>query len=281
MKPVFSIITVTYNAAATIERTINSVLSQTAREHIEYIIIDGASTDNTLSFINNSQFSTLNSQLISEADSGIYDAMNKGLRMVTGDYVWFLNAGDTLHSSTTVEQVLNQITNYELRITTDQPVTRHPSLVTRHPSLITHHSSLITPDILYGETDIVDNKGTFIAHRRLKAPKRLNWKSFRMGMLVCHQSFIMRREMAPEYDLQYRYSADVDWCIRCMKVAKNIHNTHLILCNYLNEGVTTNNHKASLKERFTIMVKYYGYLPTLLRHGWFFIRNTYNRLINK
>jgi len=247
----FSIITVTYNAEATVERTIRSVMSQTALEQIEYIIIDGASSDNTLNIINNFQFSIFNFQLISEADSGLYEAMNKGLQRATGDYVWFLNAGDTLHDNNTVAQLA---------------------------SLISLHSS---PDILYGETDIVDSHGNFIAHRRLKAPKNLNWKSFRMGMLVSHQSFVVKREIVPLYDLQYRYSADVDWCICCMKAARTIQNTHLILSNYLNEGLTTANRKASLKERFAIMVKYYGWWPTAFRHLWFFTRHNYNRLLNK
>jgi len=263
--PIFSIITVTYNAETTIERTIRSVMSQTALEHIEYIIIDGASIDRTIDIIRNSQFSTviatasgakqeaINSQLISEPDKGLYDAMNKGLQRATGDYAWFLNAGDTLHSNTIVEQIQS--------------------------SIINHQSSI--PDILYGETDIVDNSGNFIAHRRLKAPKKLNWKSFRMGMLVSHQSFIVRREIAPLYDLQYRYSSDVDWCIRCMKKACTIHNSQLILSNYLNEGLTTANRKTSLKERFAIMVKYYGWWPTVIRHLWFILRYSYSKMLNK
>jgi len=243
----FSIITVTYNAEATIERTIRSVMSQTALEHIEYIIIDGASTDNTMAIARNHVLPTANCQLRTEPDQGLYDAMNKGLQAATGDYVWFLNAGDTLHDNNTIAQLLSIL---------------HPSPFTLHPS----------PDIIYGETDIVDKHGNFIAHRRLKAPKQLNWKSFRMGMLVSHQSFIVKRSIAPLYNLQYRFSADVDWCIRCMKAARTIQNSHLILSDYLNEGLTTANRKASLKERFAIMVNYYGWLPTAFRHLWFFIR---------
>jgi len=252
----FSIITVTYNAEATIERTIRSVMSQTALEHIEYIIIDGASTDNTMAIARNHILPNANCQLRTEPDKGLYDAMNKGIQAATGDYLWFLNAGDTLYNDNTIAQLLSIV---------------HSSLVTRHSS----------PDIIYGETDIVDSRGNFIAHRRLKAPKKLNWKSFRMGMLVSHQSFIVRRGIAPLYDLQYRYSADVDWCIRCMKASRTIHNSQLILSNYLNEGLTTANRKASLKERFAIMVKYYGWLPTAIRHLWFFIRYNYNKLLNK
>ena len=249
--PVFSIITVTYNAEATIERTVRSLMAQTALEHIEYIIIDGASTDSTLKIVQNCLLPTAYCLLLSEPDKGLYDAMNKGLQRATGNYVWFLNAGDTLHDNNTIAQLL--------------------SLVTCH----------LLPDILYGETDIIDNKGNFIAHRRLKAPKTLNWKSFKMGMSVSHQSFIVKREIAPLYDLQYRYSSDVDWCIRCMKAVRTICNSQLILSDYLNEGMTTANRKASLKERFTIMANHYGWLPTAIRHLWFFIRYHHNKLLNK
>lgn len=68
-------------------------------------------------------------------------------------------------------------------------------------------------------------------------------------MLVCHQAFFARRDLVEPYDLQYRFSADFDWCIRIMKKADVLHNTHLTLIDYLNEGMTTRNHKASLKER--------------------------------
>ena len=84
--------------------------------------------------------------------------------------------------------------------------------------------------------------------RRLSTPAHLNWKSFKQGMLVCHQAFFVNRELAINhlYDLQYRFSADFDWCIRIMKKAKCLHNTRLTLIDYLNEGMTTKNHKASL-----------------------------------
>jgi glycosyltransferase involved in cell wall biosynthesis len=240
--PVFSIITVTYNAGKTVERTLRSVAGQTY-PHLEYILMDGASTDGTLSSIEKFRRAFSRFQLVSEPDRGLYDAMNKGLQRATGDYVWFLNAGDTFHDSTTVEQLSRQL------------------------------SALSSPaSIIYGETDIVDNDGRFMAHRRLKAPAVLTWKSFKRGMTVAHQSFIVRNENVPLFDLQYRFSADFDWCIRCLKTARSVHNSRLILCHYLNEGLTTANRKASLKERFAIMVRYYGWLPTVLRHLWFFVR---------
>ncbi len=238
-KPLFSVITVTYNAGKNLETTLQSVCEQ-HDARIEYIVVDGGSTDGTLKIIE--RYSSFIARWISEPDQGLYDAMNKGIKLATGDYVWFLNAGDTIRNTEVVRQ-MSEIAERE-----------------------------DFPDILYGETDLVDVQGNFIAERRLKAPERLNWKSFRMGMLVCHQAFIVKRERAPLYDLTYRLSGDFDWCIRCMKTAGRIVNTHLRLVNYLYEGLTTRNRKASLKERYRIMVKYYGWLPVTSLHIWFAIR---------
>ena len=235
----FTVITVTYNAEHTLMRTLKSVQEQTYR-NIEHIIVDGNSTDSTVELIK--QHATENTRWISEKDSGIYDAMNKATAMANGQYICYLNAGDAFYEKETVE-----------KLTSTAKLFRHP-------------------DILYGETVIVDNEGTFLHNRRLKAPKRLHWKSFKQGMLVCHQAFIIRRSLFEPYDLRYHFSSDVDWCIRLMKKSKSIVNTHEVLIKYLNEGITTTNRKASLKERYHIMRKHYGSLSTILHHAWFVVR---------
>ena len=242
--PKFSIITVTYNAGKVLEDTIQSVVFQTYR-NVEYIIVDGGSTDNTLDVVHKYQERIC--KVISEPDKGLYDAMNKGIRMATGDYLCFLNAGDELHENETLQKIVYTLKGKEM------------------------------PDVIYGETAIVDEEGHFLHMRRLSTPKHLHWKSFKEGMLVCHQAFLTRRELAlaNPYDLRYRFSADFDWCIRIMKQSKYLHNTHLTLIDYLNEGMTTQNHKASLKERFRIMTKHYGWISTILHHGWFVIRLFY------
>ena len=102
----FSIITVTYNAEQTLERTLRSVAFQTY-PHVEHILIDGASKDRTMEIakIHGKHLT----KIVSEPDNGLYDAMNKGLRIATGDYVCFLNAGDKLHASDTLEQIAEAI----------------------------------------------------------------------------------------------------------------------------------------------------------------------------
>ncbi len=244
--PKFSIITVTYNAGKTIEDTIQSVITQTYK-NVEYIIVDGASTDETLNIVN--QYRDHIHTLISEPDKGLYDAMNKGLSVATGDYVCFLNAGDELHEDDTLQLMVHSLPMEEKEL----------------------------PDVIYGETAIVDSEGHFLRMRRLSAPERLDWKSFRHGMLVCHQAFFARRDHVAPYDLNYRFSADFDWCIRVMKQSRTLHNTHLVLIDYLSEGLTTRNHKASLKERYRIMCRYYGTVPTLIRHLKFALRMIYKK----
>lgn len=239
LTPKFSVITVTYNAATVLEDTIQSVISQTYH-HVEYIIVDGGSTDGTLDIIGH--YRDRIATVVSEPDKGLYDAMNKGMRLATGDYLCFLNAGDSFHEDDTLQSIAHSLTGSAL------------------------------PDVIYGQTALVDNEGHFVRMRRLSAPERLDWKSFRQGMLVCHQAFFAKRTLADPYDLRYRFSADFDWCIRVMKRAQTLHNTHLTLIDYLEEGMTTRNRRASLRERFRIMVKHYGWASTVLHHAWFVVR---------
>ena len=238
MSPKISIITVVFNGEKHIGRTISSVTGQTYRE-IEYIIIDGKSTDKTLEIIEGSKGVD---RLVSEPDRGLYDAMNKGLKAATGDYVWYLNAGDQVYSNDTVEKMIAGLEG--------------------------------APDIIYGGTMIIDEDQNEIGDRRLKPPWRLTWKSFRQGMVVCHQSLIVRREIAPDYNLAYRFSADIEWAIRAARNAARIHNSQLILSRFLEGGLTENHIKEGLKERFRIMRRYYGLIPTVLRHFVFGIRLT-------
>ena len=245
LHPKFSVITVTYNAGAVIEDTIQSVITQTYK-NIEYIIVDGASTDKTMSIVN--RYRDRIHTVVSEPDRGLYDAMNKGIRLATGDYVCFLNAGDELHEDDTLQLIVHSLTGLtEL------------------------------PDVIYGRTAIVDEEGHFLRMRRLEPPENLTWRSFRQGMLVCHQAFFARRDRAVAYDLRYRFSADFDWCIRVMKQSTVFHNTRLTLIDYLNEGMTTRNHRASLRERFRIMCRHYGTVQTVALHLKFALRLLYKK----
>lgn len=240
LKPKFSIITVTYNAASVIKPTLESVIDQTYTNY-EYILVDGGSTDDTITIAKASGIEF--AHIISERDKGIYDAMNKGIALATGDYLCFLNAGDAFYATDTLQTIVNAIANEKE-----------------------------FPDVLYGETAEVDNNCNFVRMRRLQAPKELSWRSFKNGMLVCHQAFYARREIAPMYNLKYRLSADVDWCIRVMKQARKMVNVNATVVNYLQNGLSLQYHRKSLLERFSIMSKHYGIFPTIGRHLWFVLR---------
>lgn len=240
MQPKFSIITITYNAASVIEPTLQSVLAQTYRNY-EYLLIDGSSKDDTVAKAKASGITF--AHIISEPDKGLYDAMNKGIALATGDYLCFLNAGDSFFAPDTLQTIATAANKEET-----------------------------LPDVLYGETAEVDKARNFVRMRRLKAPKELNWRSFKDGMMVCHQAFYAKREIAPMYDLKYRFSSDVDWCIKVMKRSSRIINVNATVINYLQDGLSIQNHRTSLKERFCIMSKHYGLLPTIARHLWFILR---------
>ena len=134
LNPRFSVITVTYNAEKVLEDTIQSVISQTYH-HVEYIIVDGASKDGTMAIVN--RYRDRISQVVSEPDKGLYDAMNKGIALATGDYLCFLNAGDSFHEDDTLQKMVHSINANEL------------------------------PDVLYGQTALVDTERHFLRMRRL------------------------------------------------------------------------------------------------------------------
>ena len=229
-RPKISIITITFNAAQTLERTILSVARQSCKS-IEYIIVDGASTDGTMDIV--VRYSDVVTKYVSEPDEGLYFAMNKGLAMACGEYVWFLNAGDEIKASDTIDAMFSRTEN---------------------------------ADVYYGDTEMTDFEGNTIGRRRLAPPEKLTWKSFRRGMLVSHQSFVARRDLCPQYDVTYRFSADFDWCVNILKKAQSICNTHLILSRFLDGGITKQNIAAGLRERFRIMTKHYGLVPTIFFH---------------
>jgi hypothetical protein len=97
-------------------------------------------------------------------------------------------------------------------------------------------------------------------------------------MLVCHQAFYARTDIAKnlQYDTQYRYSADVDWCIRVMREGERaglpLYNINMVVACYTEEGATTRHHRESLRERFRIMCRHYGWFSTVAMHLWFVVR---------
>ncbi len=233
-RPLISVITITFNASATLPITMESVAEQTFKD-FEHIVVDGASTDDTIILARRMGSEGL--RILSEPDQGLYYAMNKGLKMARGRYLIFLNSGDRFHAADTLKEYADAIKERN-------------------------------PDIVYGETEIVDIEGKRIGPRHLSVPEILTVDSFSQGMLICHQAFMVRKDIAPLYDTDYRYSSDYDWCIRCIKASRagDRVNLHRVTIDYLTDGLTDKNKKASLIERFKIMAAHYGSMKAVASH---------------
>lgn len=245
-----SIITVTYNAEPFLKRTLESIWEQTS-DDFEVIVVDGASKDGTVAIVkeypNQSYASLLEAmnrttierkkiQWISERDKGLYDAMNKGIDMAKGDYVWFVNAGDQLYDSHTIETIEK------------------------------HLSVAPDSDVVYGQTMIVNEAGECLGERAKRAPHDLSFNSLLKGMVVCHQSILVKRSLASHYDLSYRISADFDWECRALKVSHRNCYVDGYLSRFLSAGISSKQRKKSWKERFSIMVKHFGWIRTISAH---------------
>jgi glycosyltransferase involved in cell wall biosynthesis len=226
-----SIITVVYNAGIFFEWTLKSIQDQKYGP-IEYIVIDGGSKDITLDLID--KYNHIITKWVSEPDEGLYSAMNKGLHLATGDYILFLNAGDVFYREDVLQNVFAEA----------EPLS----------------------DIYYGETMIMDQQGNDIGIRRLKAPEHLSWKSLIDGMLVCHQSFIVKRSICKDYNIKYKIASDYDWMLNCLKNAGSITNTHLIISKFLDGGLNKQNIIKALSERFIIMIRNYNFFLVILNH---------------
>lgn len=229
-QPKLSVITIVYNNVRDIERTVLSVLNQ-SYSNIEYLVIDGASNDGTMDILR--QYESRITKLVSERDKGIYDAMNKGLALATGDYVLFMNSGDEIYSSITVENIF---------------------------------ASGDDADIYYGETEMFDDSWQSLGRRRHKAPEAFTWKDFKYGMSISHQAIYIRKSLTEPYDLTYKLSSDIDWILRAAKKAKKIVNVKAVVAKYLVGGMSKKKHRQSLAERFSIFVKHYGLIPTIFNH---------------
>ena len=162
--------------------------------------------------------------------------MNKSLKIARGKYIIFLNAGDSFASSFSLAEYADAAES--------------------------------DPDIIYGDTLIVDDDRNIKCPRHLNAPDVLTFESFSRGMLICHQAFCVKRSVAPEYDISYRFSADYDWTIRCIRSTNpdKCVNLKSVVIYYLDDGMTEKNKLASLRERYEIMKKHYGVIKAVARH---------------
>ena len=221
-----TLITVCFNSAATLSTAIDSVLSQKGVD-IEYIIVDGGSTDGTVEilkvyekkFLNLSTFQPFNFRWLSEKDSGMYDAINKGIKMATGDVVGILNADDVLASDDTLAHIAELFSRNRLRRGYGGQEERKD----RKDDSRVEHVDCVYADIRFvkeGESVEAVRKAETV---RYCSAKRWRPWMFRFAAMVPHPSFYVRRECFERlggYSLDYRICADFELELRYLYLAK-------------------------------------------------------------
>jgi glycosyltransferase involved in cell wall biosynthesis len=231
-QPLITIITVVYNGQSFLPITINSVTSQTYK-NIEYVIIDGGSKDKTLDIIQQNENKI--DYWLSEPDKGIYDAMNKGINLSTGQWLLFLNAGDTFAS----DQVLTKVSEF---------------------------ISMNKANMVFGDVNIVTKDGNSNV-RILK-----NTTPFLLRNMICHQCIFYSKRLLENiggFNTQYKFIADFEHLMKARYQNGNIKKIDLVIANYDLEGVSAKpeNIKKIWRERMTIF-KEAKYMPLPIR--WFF-----------
>ena len=199
--------------------------------------MDGNSTDGTQDIIR-MQGDRIQ-KFISEPDAGIYDAMNKGLKLASGTYLWFLNAGD-LAAAPSVIQAMEQ--------------------------------DALRSDIYYGDTLMETPEGKVLGIRRGGVPEHLTLDDLATGMKVSHQSILVRRTSALKYDLPYRYVSDLDWLIRLLQAGCTAHRLPQVISVFLTGGASGRHWRKAMLERFHCLCRHYGILPTIFRHVMLLLR---------
>lgn len=190
-----TVVTITLNAESTIEKTIQSIIGQTYK-NIEYIIVDGLSTDGTLNIVG--KYRNQIDKVVSEKDKGLYDAMNKGINMASGDYICFMNSGDSFHSNTVIEDVVNSL-----------EIDKKPA------------------DVLYGDTHVVQKWGDYYIK-----PLPIDYLS--KDMVFFHQSAFASTRLMKEYhfDTKYRICADYNFFHLLYKKGCSFNHIPLTIADY-------------------------------------------------
>lgn len=209
-----SIITIVYNDVAHIEATLLNVIGQTAFNKIEYIVVDGASTDGTSAIIG--KYLSKISKYICEKDSGIYNAMNKGLREATGDFVLFINSGDKLSSPTTIANIIDSIGDKLY-------------------------------DVVYGSYKEIQYGRKESAVIPCRSPNKI-W----YGPVASHQSVLYRLDFLRgynlEYDESYKIAADYKITAQAIIKASNILQLKMCISNFDVSGISSTNQNCGLME---------------------------------
>lgn len=213
--PGITVITVCFNAAAVIEKTIRSVLEQ-QYDNLEYLIIDGASRDGTLDIVR--RYQDRISRVVSEPDRGLYDAMNKGIGLATGEWILFMNADDVFVDPLVVADAA--------------------AFMAQHPEA----------DAVFGNTEQILEHGTYTI--RSETPYREHKITF------CHQSIFVRTDVlrTHPFDLRYRYAADYEQLSHFYLEGRHfVHFDRTVARMEMRGGTTFDNTIASAEELYAII----------------------------
>lgn len=240
--PKISIITVVFNGVNQLKETIESVIHQ-SNQDFEYLIVDGGSTDGSIELIKTYEHQIKN--WISEKDSGIYDAMNKGVQYASGDWVCFLNCGDVFVNHSILESVSTEL------------------------------SLCQSPDVLYGDIVVYSSDKTPTT-RIAKEPCNAH------KMYFCHQSAFVKTTILRQYpfDLSYPMSADFKFFKTCYQLKSRMVHLHQALVVYDRNGISNTRRIDGLKENIRVVKEMDSGLEKIifLARLYFVI---YWRIINK
>lgn len=217
-RPKISVVTVSYNAATTIEKTIQSVIYQ-SYPNIEYIIIDGGSTDGTIDVIK--KYEDRIAYWVSEPDKGIYDAMNKGISRVTGSFVGIINADDW-YAQNAIEIMANHIISY--------------------PEI----------DFFYGDMIVYYSE----KKQSLRHSDHIEMKK---GICVTHPTSFVRKSVYDEkqFSLNYKMAGDYDFMLWCFMNGKKFMDTHQVI-SYFTPGGLSSVPSIKYMDSFYIWKEYIG-----------------------
>lgn len=231
-RPLVTVITVVFNGAGDLEKTLLNVLDQTY-SNVEYIVVDGGSTDGTLDIIR--KYDHAIDYWISEKDAGIYDAMNKGIRLATGEWINFMNSGDLFYESTTLNSIA-------LRLESNQ-------------------------QIVFGDFETFSKRHQFNV-RKISGP--VSMQNLVMKMPICHQSMFVNLQSFKHiglFDTNYKICADHDWLIKALLAGKQASYVKecIALCNI--DGISSTSIFQRKHERLTIALIHFD----TLKHKIYFM----------
>lgn len=230
--PRFSVITVSYNAMQVLPATVESLRKQSCKDY-EWVVVDGASTDGAATWL----AQQVPKYFVSEPDTGIYDAMNKAVAAATGDWLFFLNAGDRFADDGVLASVAAEI---------DSAIGQGA-----------------VPDVVYGDVVYFGELGS---HR-----KRFNWLTRRNLVYgdLCHQATFVRRALFARhggFDTTLRYNADFDWFLRVFKAGASLQYLRRDIALFHDGGAHVVNHGRSEAERNSVRARYCARPQWLLGH---------------